>query len=208
MLTVAEIKSFIDGDATSEKKRLAKVGQRYREAEHDILNNRLFYFNTDGNLVEDKTRSNVKISHPFFSELAEQLPAYMLSFEENPIRAKEKAEGLQDYLDEYFDDEFWQEIGDLIDGAYSKGFEYIYGYKGEENRLLFQCADSLNVVDVPAKYTSDHKDYKIYHYIDTEMSEKGKRKVIRIQVWDKEQTHYYVQVDDGNNQPPPPYCYN
>ena len=196
MLTVAEIKSFIDADATSEKKQFARVGQRYRDSEHDILNNRLFYFNTDGNLVEDKTRANIKISHPFFSELAQQLPAYMLSFEENPIRAKEKAEGLQDFLDEYFDDEFWQEVGDLIDGAYSKGFEYIYGYKNDENRMTFMCADSLNVIEVRAKDTDDHCEYVIYWYVDR--IEKGTKLIKRIQVWDKEKTHYYVQVDDGN----------
>lgn len=105
MLTEAEIKRFIDNDSSSEKKRFAEVGQRYYEANHDILKSRLFYYNADGNLVEDTTRSNIKISHPFFTELSDQLSAYMLSFKENPIRAKEAVEGLQDYLDEYFDDD-------------------------------------------------------------------------------------------------------
>ena len=112
MLTESEIKKFIADDLASTKKRLAGIGQRYYEGEHDILKNRLFYFNADGNLVEDKTRSNVKISHPFFTELTEQISAYMLSFDENPIRAKETAESetaaeLQEQLDLYFDDEFW-----------------------------------------------------------------------------------------------------
>ena len=112
MLTVAEIKRFIDDDITSEKKRLAAVGQRYYEGDHDILKSRLFYYNADGNLVEDKARANIKIPHPFFTELVDQLAAYMLSFKENPVRAKEKAEGLQDQIDMYCDDEFWSEISD------------------------------------------------------------------------------------------------
>lgn len=117
MLTEAEIKRFIDNDSSSEKKKFAEVGQRYYEANHDILKSRLFYYNADGNLVEDTTRSNIKISHPFFTELSDQLSAYMLSFKENPIRAKEAVEGLQDYLDEYFDDDFYAEISELITGA-------------------------------------------------------------------------------------------
>lgn len=191
MLSTAEIKRFIDDDISSEKKRLAAIGQKYYEAEHDILKCRLFYYNADGKLVEDKTRSNIKISHPFFHVLSEQLSSYMLSFEEHPIRAKETAEGLQDYLDQYFDDEFWSEIGELITGAYNKGFEYVYGFKNEENRLTFQCADSMGVIEVREKDTDDGCKYIIYWYIDR--IEKGKKQIRRIQVWSDQETWYYVQ---------------
>lgn len=199
MLTVAEIKRFIDNDEASRKKQLAKVGQRYYEAEHDILNHRLFYFNADGKLVEDKTRSNIKISHPFFTELVDQLPAYMLSFEENPIRAKERVEGLQDYLDEYFDDDFWQEISDLIAGAYCKGFEYIYAYKNAEDRLTFEVANSMGVIEVREKDTDDGCKYIIYWY--TDRIEKGKKEIRRIQVWNEKETNYYVQSGNGKIEP-------
>lgn len=199
MLTVAEIKSFIDADATSEKKRFAKVGQRYYEADHDILRHRLFYFNSDGNLVEDTTRSNIKIPHPFFTELVDQLPAYMLSFTENPIRAKEKVEGLQEHLDEYFDEEFWQEISDLIAGAYCKGFEYIYAYKNADDRLTFECANSIGVIEVRENDTDDGCKYIIYWY--TDRIDKGKKEVKRILVWNEKETHYFVQVNNGKIEP-------
>lgn len=195
MLTEAEIKRFIDNDSSSEKKKFAEVGQRYYEANHDILKSRLFYYNADGNLVEDTTRSNIKISHPFFTELSDQLSAYMLSFKENPIRAKEAVEGLQDYLDEYFDDDFYTEISELITGAYNKGFEYIYAYKNAEGRLAFQCADSLGVIEVRAKDTDDECEYFIYWYIDR--IDKGKKEIRRIQVWSNQETWYYVQSGNG-----------
>lgn len=67
MLSVSEVQKFIDNDIVSEKKKFAGVGQRYYEGEHDIRKYRLFYYNADGKLIEDKVRSNVKISHPFFS---------------------------------------------------------------------------------------------------------------------------------------------
>lgn len=195
MLTEAEIKRFIDNDSSSEKKKFAEVGQRYYEANHDILKSRLFYYNADGNLVEDTTRSNIKISHPFFTELSDQLSAYMLSFKENPIRAKEAVEGLQDYLDEYFDDDFYTEISELITGAYNKGFEYMYAYKNAEGRLAFQCADSLGVIEVRAKDTDDECEYFIYWYIDR--IDKGKKEIRRIQVWSNQETWYYVQSGNG-----------
>ena len=101
-MDVSEIKRLIDDDYNSEKKRFARVGQRYYEAKHDILKYRMFYYNADGKLVEDKFRNNARISHPFFTELSDQLSAYMLSFSENPMQAKDTAEGLQEYLDEYY----------------------------------------------------------------------------------------------------------
>lgn len=194
-LSVAEIKKFISDDMSSEKKRAAAVGQRYYEAEHDILKCRLFYWNADGKLVEDTTRSNIKISHPFFTILADQLASYMLSAKENPIQAKEDGDGLQDLLDEHFDDEFWSEIGELITGAYTKGFEYIYGFKNAENKLVFQCADSMGVVEVPAKDAEDGQDHIIYHYPDK--IEKGKKTVRKIQDWTSAETVYWVQIGDG-----------
>lgn len=190
-LSVSEIKRFIQEDSTSEKKRMAAVGQNYYEANHDILKCRLFYYNADGILVEDTTRSNIKICHPFFTELSDQLASYLLSFKENPVRAKDNTKGLQDHLDRYFDDEFWAEIGELITGAYNKGFEYVYAYKNEENRLAFQCADSMGVVEVRERDTDDGCKYVIYWYIDR--VEKGRKTVKRIQVWSEKETTYYVQ---------------
>ena len=196
MLSVAELKRAIEEDAISDRKRKAAEGERYYHAEHDIMNCRLFYYNADGNLVEDKTRANIKISHPFFTELAEQLTYHLLSFKENPIRAKEIAEGLQDHIDRYFNSKFWTEIGDLVTGAYVKGFEYLYGYKNQEGRTVFQCADGMGVVEVRAKDADDGQDHIIHWYIDR--IEKGRKVIKRIQDWTRDETFYYVQVDNGN----------
>lgn len=196
MLTTEQIKRFIEEDSASEKKRMARIGQRYYEAEHDILQYRIFYWNTDGLLVEDKARSNSRICHPFFTEHVDQLAAYIMSFEENPIRAKETADGLQEHLDTYFDDEFWAEFQELITGCNAKGFEYLYAFKNKDNRLQFQCADSLGVVEVRSKDTDSNCEYIIYWYI--EYVGLDKKKVKRIEVHDKDRIWFYNQVDEGD----------
>lgn len=195
MLSVAEIKRFIDDDITSERKKFAGIGQNYYEGKHDILNYEMYYFNADGNLVKDEYRSNIKISHPFFTLLADQLAAYTMSFKDNPIRAKQNVEGLQEKLDLYFNDKFWEEMLEAVKGAYVKGFDYIYGYKGKDNRLEFQQADGMGVVEVRAKDTDDGCEYFIYWYIDR--IDKGKKRIKRIQVWSETETHYFVQVGNG-----------
>ncbi len=195
MLTENEIKRFIEDDMISDKKRMAGIGQRYYEADHDILNYRLFYYNADGLLVEDKARSNSRICHPFFTELVDQLAAYILAFDKNPIRAKDTADGLQEHLDMYFDDEFWSEVQELITGTSAKGFEYLYAFKNAEDRLTFRCADSLGVVEVRAKDTDSNCEYIIYWYV--ERIGKDKKLIKRIEVYDKDQIWFYNQVDDG-----------
>ena len=196
MLTTDEIKQLIDQDAVSEKKRRAEEGQRYYRAEHDILQYRMFYYNADGVLVEDRARSNSRICHPFFTELVDQLAAYIMSFEESPITAKDTADGLQDHLDTYFDDEFWAEIQELITGTNAKGFEYLYAFKGEGDRIHFRCADSIGVVEVRAKDTDSKCEYIIYWYVERVGIDQ--KLVKRIEVHDKDQIYFYNQVDSGD----------
>ena len=164
MLSVEEIKNFIQDDASSDKKRFARKGQAYYEGDHDIKQYRLFYYNADGNLVEDKTRSNVKIPHPFFTELVDQAVQYMLSGKDGFVKSDDPA--LQKRLDEYFNEneDFTSELAEVLTGSQSKGFEYMYAYKNEDNKLSFMCADSIGVVEVREKDTDDGCAYDILVY--------------------------------------------
>lgn len=195
MLTENEILQFIEEDKTSEKKRFAAVGQRYYEGDHDIRNYRLYYFDADGQLVEDKTRSNIRIPHPFFTELTDQAVQYMLSGGGALVKSDDPK--LQAELDAYFNEneDFMSELYDTITGCFAKGFDYLYAYKNADGRTTFMNADSLGVVEVRAKYTDDQTEYVIYWYIDR--IEKGRKKIKRIQVWDAQQTYYYVQEEEG-----------
>lgn len=184
---------------SSEKKIQAKKSESYYEAEHDILSYRVFYYNADGVLVEDKTRANVRISHPFFTELVDQEVQYMLSGDEGFIRSD--VDGLQNLLDEYFDDDFNSELHECLTGAISKGFDYMYAYMNARNRLSFQHADSMGVVEVRAKDADDGCEYIIYWYIDR--IDKGHKVIKRIQVWDKTQIHFFVQVEGSEIVPDP-----
>lgn len=193
MLSLEEIKQFIDNDHTSEKKQHAITGQRYYEGEHEILKYKLYYVDADGKLQEDQYRSNIRISHPFFTELVDQQVQYMLSGENGIVRSD--IPELQEMLDTYFDDDFYSEVYELLTGAVSKGFEYMYAYKNEQGRTAFQCADSIGVVEVRAKDTDDKCEYFIYWYVDR--VEKGQQKIKRIQVWDKSQVYFFVQDGEG-----------
>ena len=159
MLKINEILEFIREDTTSDKKRLAKIGQNYYDGKHDILNYRLFYFDADGQLVEDKIRSNIKIPHPFFTELVDQEVQYMLSDDDF---VKSDIPELQDELDKYFNDDFISELSETLTFAVTNGFAYMYAYKSKDDITKFVNAESAGVIEVRAKDTDDHCEYIIY----------------------------------------------
>lgn len=195
MLTIAEIKKFIDEDATSKKKKSARIGQKYYEGNHDINNYRIFYYNSDGNYVEDTTRSNIKISHAFFTELVDQAVQYILSGSDAII--KSDTPELQTEMDAYFNEneDFIAELSEVLTDVQSKGFAYMHKYKDEDDRTVFQCADAIGVVEVEARFASDKQDHVLYWYIDR--VDKDNKTVKRIMDWDAEQVTYYIQIGDG-----------
>lgn len=193
MLTKAEITQFISEDRTTQKKSEARKGLDYYEAKHDIKQYKLYYVDADGVMQEDTNRSNIKIAHPFFTELVDQEVQYMLSGHENIIKSNDEL--LQKELNKYFDDAFKSELEECLTGTVTKGFEHMYAYKCVNGKTRFMTADSMGVVEVRAKDTDDGCEYVIYHYLDR--VEKGSKKVRRIQVWDDNYTYYYVQLDEG-----------
>lgn len=195
MLATDEIQRLILEDEASDKKKFARQGQSYYDGDHDIRHYRLFYYNSDGKLEEDRARSNMKIAHPFFAELVDQEVQYIMSGEDGIVRSK--IPELQKKLDSYFNknEDFTAELSELLTGCISKGFEYMYAYRNQQDKLSFMCADSIGVVEVREKDTDDQTEYVIYWYIDR--IEKGQKAIKRIQVWDSKEVHYYVQVDNG-----------
>lgn len=192
MLTEKEILEFIREDITSEKKTLARTGQEYYEGKHDILKYRLFYYNADGDLVEDKYRSNIRISHPYFTELVDQGVQYILSGDQV---VKSDDPQLQSELDKYFDSEFYAELSETVTGAMAKGFDYMYAYKNKDDRTAFQAADGIGVVEVEARFASDNQDHIIYWYVDR--IDKDKKKIKKIMDWEAQQVAFYIQYEDG-----------
>lgn len=144
-------------------------------------------------MIEDTTRSNIKISHPFFTELVDQTVQYMLSGQESFVKSDHA--DLQKELDQYFGDAFKNELAETLTDCCSGGFGYLYAYKGSNFRTTFTFANALNVIEVKSKDTQDNKDYIIYHY--KERSQKDKKEVKYIGVWDEKQTTYFVQHENG-----------
>lgn len=195
MLTTDQIKVFIENDRTSARKMAAQLGQDYYEGKHDILDRKIVYVDGNGNLKEDNVNSNIRIAHPFFTEIVDQGVQYVLSGKDGFI--KSDIPELQEILDARYNnnDDFIKELYEILTGSSAKGFDYFYCYKDEENKNHWECADSLGVVEVRAKETDDHCEYLIRWFVDRTDAEGHQIK--RIEVWDAQQVTFYDQIDDG-----------
>lgn len=200
MLTVEEIKSFISKDLQSDKKRLAKVGVDYYEGRHDILKCKIVYKDEDGKYQIANGTSDIKITHPFFNELVEQKAQYFLSGKDSFVRSD--IPELQEQLDAYFDDDFKDELQDLIIFSSVEGDGYFYGSKDEDGKTRFEFADAIGVIEVEGREASDGNDYVIYYYEDKfaegNTSLLRSKTITRIQVWDKDQVHYFKMRGSDN----------
>lgn len=184
------IKKIINNDLGSKTKRRAKKGKDYYNAKHDILDYRVFYFNSDGQLVEDTTRSNIKISHAFYTELIDQKTSYLLS----GFNVYSEHQQLNKELEAYFDDNFKSELSEVVENASKIGFSYMYAQLGKDFKTHFKYADGLRIIEV-INPLNEETEYVINYYTKR-IDEVKNKKVIAVEVYDKEQIFYYIIKDN------------
>lgn len=187
-----EVKNQIDNDRASSLKRRMREGVRYYDSKHDILKTRLFYFDSNDQLKEEKYRANTKISHGFFTELIDQKVQYLLS---NPVEITSEQEGLQMYLDSYINEDFQLVLQELVEGASQKAYEYVFWKIDETGKVGFMTADAQKTIPI---YDSNLGIVQMIYYYDDTISHNGTDKhVIKAQLWTSEQVYYLVSVDNG-----------
>lgn len=177
----------IDNDKNSSAKEKAREGDRYYNYDHDILKNRIFYIDDNDVVREDKNATNIKIPHPFFTELVDQKVQYLLS---NPVEVEVDDDQFKAYLEEYYDDDFQVFLQEALEGASKKGYEYIFARTNEQDRLCFQVSDSLGTFPV---YDDNNELKAIVRYYDKDIYREGKNETVTVgEVWDSEKVTFYI----------------
>ncbi len=191
-LAASHLHTVIAADRASTLKRDARVGLDYYDYKHDILDNRIFYVDDKGLLKEDKYASNVKIPHPFFTELVDQKVQYLLS---NPVEFETENEDLKKYLMEYVDDDLQVALQDVTQGSSVKGCEYLYARTTSEDKLKFETADSLQMVPI---YDDNNDLVALIRYYDRDITKNSKVVTITyVERWTEEDVAYFVSDNRG-----------
>ena len=201
----AALNKAIDEDKQSSTKQKAVTGQKYYDYEHDILANRIFYIDDNDVIKEDHHASNVKIPHPFHTELVDQKVQYLLS---NPVELEVEDESFKERLQEYYDEDFQLFLQEVVEGASNKGFEYVFARTNSNDRLCFQVSDSLQTFPI---YDETNTLKGIVRYYSKELYRDGKSEAVEFaEVWDDKQVTFFVReknkqfkLDDRELNPRP-----
>lgn len=186
------LSKFIQDDKLSQAKKKARQGQDYYDYKHDILKNRIFYLDDNDVLQEDTFASNIKIPHPFFTELVDQKVQYLLS---NPVEIEVEDEKFQEHLNNYYDEDLQLFLQETLEGASVKGFEYAYARTNNNDTLCFQTSDSLHTFDV---YDADGERAAVVRYYNKDITREGKNESIEhAEIWDDEKVTFYVKDKNG-----------
>lgn len=187
----ARIKRLVNADRYSPAKSAMRQAMAYYKGRHDIYDYKLYYFDNNDRLQEEKYRSNTKIAHGFFTELVDQKVQYLLS---NPVEVTTQQEGLQEFLDDYLDEDFQLMLQELVEGASQKAVEYAFWRLDASGRLVFRSADALSVIPI---YDDNAQMVQAIYYVDDEIVKNGQKKLVtRIQFWTEEQVFYFIYLDD------------
>ena len=192
MLQTSEILAAINNEFNSIKYRNARKGLRYYEGDHDILDYKIYYIDQDGMAVEDNTKSNIKISHAYLTELINQKVSYFHNIKKDFVFSD--IPELQAALKERFDDEFFAELVDVLKYGSAEGWSYLYRYLDEEGKSRFNFAEGLGVCEIPSHIASDEMAHIIYCYVE---KIKDNKKLEAVLDYTNESVTYYKKT--GNS---------
>lgn len=188
-----ELKQFIKANAVTNKQ--AELGVKYYNGQHDILDNRIFWIDENGRLQEDKSASNIRIPHQFMTELVDQKVQFLLSNGIKPV-ADETADGLQDFLDAYYNEDFMQSVEDLITNASQKGFEYLYAQADATGKVQFIVADGLKIYPLTDSMGNVVKILRVWSE-DVKIDNRSVT-LTHAELYDQATVTYFIQQGNAN----------
>ncbi|MCW6683043.1 phage portal protein [Aerococcaceae bacterium NML160702] len=201
-----DLTDLIARNLVSAEKKAMKDSLNYYAGKHDILNYKMYYFDSNGQLREEKTRSNIKIPHRFYTQLIDQKIGYLLS---NPVEITSKNERLNNRLKQYITSDFQAMLYELTEGASLKGWETVYFYFDKQGLIHFDVVDSFNLF-----YLKDEKGEiaQIVRYYSITTVKDGKTvKIEKAEVFDNEKVTYFIKkgkeykLDDAKELNPKPH---
>jgi SPP1 family phage portal protein len=202
-IDTSRLQDLINDNLASKLKRDMADSVRYYNCEHDILTSKRQYFR-DGILVDNKSKSNNVIPHPFHTNLVNQKADYIAR---NPItiniagEANGEAEAvafrtvLINEMTEKFDDVVY----DWVLGASKKSFEAVHFYINPDGELRFCIVPAEQIIPI---YDTQYQDKLVYiirfYGVDYIAQDGGKKKLYKVEWWSKDNVEYFEQIEDGS----------
>lgn len=187
--TIGMVKEF-----NQSRKRLMMItGQRYYEADPDILKRKLTRM-IDGVSVEESYKANNKVAHSKYKLMVDEKIGYLLS-KPYTIDCEDKTytEKIKDVLGKHFN----YTLSGLGYEASNKGIAWLQPFINEQGKLdtLIIPAEQC----IPIWQDNSHKelDGMIRVYESTEWKGSNKITVTNVEMWTKDGVTFYTLQDDA-----------
>ena len=210
------LKDLIEADKQSKLKLSMVKGEKYYMGEHDYLQHKNLYYDSNGNSVEIKTRANNLIPVQFFTLSADQKKEYLLGkpptisieepwVEDETAPTKEEkiaiaqAEKFQTDLTKQLGKKFNNILGDSVLGATKKALEWIHFYIDPDGSFQYVITPAQQIIPIyDVQY--ENKLIEIIRYYEyTLINTQSKSRVQRYKVerWTSTEVTYYEQGENG-----------
>jgi SPP1 family phage portal protein len=196
------IQDYIDSHSSSVAKMSEGVNYYFNKTE--IKNRKKYYYDNDGNKIEDTEGINNKIPHGWHKLLVDQKVSYLVG---QPITItsedKDLAEKVKDTLGEDLEDT----LPELVKNGSNKGREWLHPFIDEEGNFDYVTIPAEQ--GIPIYDNSKRKNLEAfirYYYLDDDL--------MKIELWDREKVTFYEKINgeivlDVNEEinPAPHYTY-
>ncbi len=219
------IGDIISRDIASPGKHSMAEGVNYYNCRHDILDHVNYYW-LDGQKIQDKAKSNIRLSHPFHKILVDQKAAYLAGSPivvtvaepdvEDPknltpeeVTAKDSAQQFQEELMDQLTDEFDDLVADWIIGAANKGIEWVHFYISNSGELEYTIIPAEQIIPVYDTQYQKELLYVIRFYTYDLIDDKGTTvQPYKVEWWTKDGVEYWSQQLNNNFVHDPDYEIN
>lgn len=174
-----DLKEIIRNAQTQNKE--ANVAAKYYDGEHDILKNRIIVVDDKGIIRDDMYSSNIRIPHPYFTELVQQAANYIFS---EPVKFSSENKLLGHLLETYITSDTQEMLYEAVEEASIKGREWVYAYRDRDGLVSFMNVDARQVTEITDDYGNTRA--VIRYFDDT------------AQVWDNKEKKTYQKNDKGD----------
>lgn len=207
------VRGLIQNDVLSPQKVKMKEGEQYYIGEHDVLQKNFrqgIVSETTGEGQEEfcsfknPNRSNHHNVNPFHRVLVEQKISYIAGREpsvsvdgatENPM-----LEQYEKHLSRICDEEFNDQLQDLIAESSNKGYGVLHIYYDERGKFQYTIIPSEEVILIyDTKYQRNLEE--VIRYYDIAVIRNGRKHLRkRVEWWTKEDVTYYVETENDRYQ--------
>jgi len=175
-------------------------GVRYYQIKNDILNRKMFYYDTNGSPIEDETKENRRLAHGWHRLLVDQKVSYLVGrpmvFSVD-ITQQDQKEDYADKLDLLFGEVWDDTVADIATNASNKGLEWLHIYIDKNGCFKYVIIPAEEVIPI---YDNVHQKSLggVLHYYIVQVDGATR---YRAEWWTRETVTVYLENSNGGFEP-------